>query len=106
MIIFTEKSASAKMVEADDKTVQKLAWDLFEYLSVRDVPKGQKAPDFDETVRKAHASQFRAGIKEFASAASNYLSGYARSMAYDEKKYKADYGSEIYKKLSQDLAKI
>jgi hypothetical protein len=102
VIILSEK----KIVEADDKFVQKMAYDLFCYLSVRGLPKGRRMPEFDEMIRKAHAKQFQEGVEEFTSALSNYLAGYARSMEHDENKYRADYDSVIYKALSQALAKI
>jgi hypothetical protein len=105
-VIILVKKASIKMVESDDKAIQKMAWNLFQYLSVRGIPKGYTIPGFNETARKAHAEQFQEGIKEFTSAVSNYIAGYARSMEYDEKKYKADYASATYRTLSQSLAKI
>jgi hypothetical protein len=55
VIIASEKTVSTRIAEADDETLQKLAWELFRYLSTRGLPRGRSVPDFDETVRRAHA---------------------------------------------------
>jgi hypothetical protein len=78
MIIVKENSKRIK--ESDDQHIQKIAYDFFKYLTLRGLPRGTTIPEYDETVRKSHAVQYKDGVKEFVEALANYTSGYARSM--------------------------
>jgi hypothetical protein len=104
MIIVKEKSMRVK--EADDQKLQKIAYDFFKYLTLRNLPHGTTIPEYDETVRKSHAVQYKDGVKEFVEALANYTSGYARSMQKDEQKYKSDYSSNVYTKISNALSYV
>jgi hypothetical protein len=104
MIIVKENSR--RVMESDDQRVQKMAYEFFKYLTLRGLPKGVGIPEYDETVRKLHSAQYKDGIKEFIEALANYTSGYARGMQKDEQKYKADYGSNVYTKISNVLSYV
>lgn len=104
MIIFKENNT--RVTEADDQRIQKMAYDFFRYLTLRSLPRGTIIPEYNEIVRKAHAAQYKDGVKEFLEAISNYPFGYARSMQKDEQKSKADYSSSTYIKIGDVLSYI
>jgi hypothetical protein len=103
MIIVTENKK--QIMESDDPKIQKMAYDLFRYLTVRGLPKGYSIPVADETVRQKHAVQYLSGVKEFIEALSNFTSGYAKSMWQDERNNNnADYNSSAYTKIDRILS--
>jgi hypothetical protein len=83
------KLKESALSEADNLKIQKMAYDLFQYLA-------GKLPPPIEKKRKLHAISYYDGLAEFLEAIVNYTEGYCRSMKRDETKYKADYGSRIY----------
>jgi len=99
MLRYQEKELN----EADDQKIQKMAYELFQYLVTRGLKSGVKIPAYDETVRKAHAERYVDGVSEFIEAIKNYTSGYMRGMMQDEKKYKSDYNSIAYDRVINGL---
>ena len=77
--------------EAEDRKLQKMAYEFFQYLAARDLPPGSDVLEYNETVRQAHAARYRDGVQEFLGALADYTSGYARGMLQDERQRKANY---------------
>jgi Zn-dependent M32 family carboxypeptidase len=92
-----------KIRESEDQKIQRMVSDLFKYLSTCDLPPGSGISEVDEIARQHHAKNYYNGLSEFLQAIVDYTRGYARSMEYFEKKYKADYASRVYDAIVRKL---
>jgi len=91
--------------ESMDTKIQQLAYQLFQYLTTREL-KGKRIPDLTSLARRKHANGYYLGFREFAEAVKNYTSGYRRAMEIDEKKTNIDCALDVYDRVINCLDKI
>ena len=84
MIIIRE----TKLTEAADPKVQKMAYELFIYLTKR----GSPTNPLDAALCQAHADQFCAGMSEFLKTIKDCLNGFMDQVARSERQNKMNYG--------------
>lgn len=100
IIIIENKKVNER---SEDQKIQKMAYEFFQHLATRGLKPGQRIPDFDEVARQRHADGFAKGVAEFMNSLKDYTGGYMRSAMQDERKNKANYGTEAFDRVMNGI---